>query len=187
MLRPAAYDGSRMILRPALPADAPALARLGADSFCAAFAHLYRAEDLSAFLSEAYTVEAVAGEIADPGCIYQLAVADDALAGYCKLRFPGHYAEHSDAVRPLTLGQLYTDPARTGQGIGALLMDWTLEQARQRGCDAINLSVWAGNHGAQRFYQRYGFAKIADITFRVGQQLDEEFLYELRLQPGAEQ
>ena len=31
------------------------------------------------------------------------------------------------------------------------------------------------------FYQRYGFAKIADITFQVGEQLDPEFLYELRL------
>ena len=32
-----------------------------------------------------------------------------------------------------------------------------------------------------------GFAKIADITFRVGQQLDEEFLYELRLGEGTPQ
>ncbi|MFM5953915.1 MAG: GNAT family N-acetyltransferase, partial [Novosphingobium sp.] len=27
------------------------------------------------------------------------------------------------------------------------------------------------------FYARYGFAKVADITFRVGEQLDEEFLF----------
>ena len=176
-----------MILRPARPDDAAALARFGADSFCAAFAHLYRPEDLAAFLAESYSLEAVAREIAAPECIHQLAVEGEALAGYCKLWFPAHYTEHSDAQRPLTLGQLYTDPARTGQGIGALLMDWALEQAAALGCDAINLSVWAGNFGAQRFYQRYGFAKIADITFRVGQQLDEEFLYELRLGEGTPQ
>lgn len=173
-----------MILRSAQSADAPALARFGADTFCAAFGHLYREEDLSAFLRECYAVDAVADEIAGSACIHQLAMDGDTLAGYCKLWFPAHFTEYSDAARPLTLGQLYTDPARTGQGIGALLMDWTLEQAHTLGCDAINLSVWAGNHGAQRFYERYGFTKIADITFRVGQQLDEEFLYELRLQPG---
>lgn len=173
-----------MILRPARPDDAPALARFGIDTFCAAFAHLYRQEDLAAFLEESYSVEAVAEEIAAPGCIHQLAIAGDSLTGFCKLWFPAHYAEHSDAIRPLTLGQLYIDPARTGQGIGALLMAWALAHARALECDAINLSVWAGNHGAQRFYQRYGFTRIADITFRVGQQLDEEFLYELRLQAG---
>lgn len=170
-----------MILRPAEADDAPALARFGAASFCAAFEGLYRPEDLAAFLAEAYAPGVVAAEIASPDCIHQLAVDGDVLAGYCKLWFPAHYTGHSDAERPITLGQLYTDPARTGQGIGALLMDWTMAQAQARGCDAINLSVWAGNHGAQRFYQRYGFVKIADITFRVGQQLDEEFLMELRL------
>ncbi|MBU2588442.1 MAG: GNAT family N-acetyltransferase, partial [Alphaproteobacteria bacterium] len=58
---------------------------------------------------------------------------------------------------------------------------WALDQAHAGGHDAVLLSVYSENYGAQRFYQRYGFAKIADITFRVGTQLDAEFLYELRL------
>ena len=69
----------------------------------------------------------------------------------------------------------------TGAGIGAQLMDWALGVARERGHDAVLLSVYSENFGAQRFYQRYGFGKIADITFPVGEQLDEEFLYELKL------
>ena len=43
------------------------------------------------------------------------------------------------------------------------------------------LSVYSENFGAQRFYQRYGFAKIADITFKVGDHYDPEYLYELKL------
>ena len=42
--------------------------------------------------------------------------------------------------------------------------------------DEVQLSVWSGNHGAQRFYARYGFEKIADVTFKVGEQIDDEFL-----------
>lgn len=171
-----------MILRPAVPEDATPLARLGRESFCAAFEHLYKPDDLAAFLQQVYSPEAVAGEIADPAMTHRLAVDDDgALAGFVKLNQPGWYAEYSDARRPISLGQLYTDPARTGQGIGALLMEWALAEARGRGCDAIQLSVWSENYGAQRFYQRYGFGKIADIDFWVGSQRDEEFLYELRL------
>lgn len=174
-----------MILRPACPEDIPALAALGRDSFVAAFGHLYRGEDLSAFLVQCYAENAVAQEVADPAHRHCLAVeADGSLAGFCKLRFPSGYAEHSDAVRPVALQQLYTDPARTGQGVGARLMDWALAEARSLGADAVQLSVWAENFAAQRFYARYGFGKIADIDFYVGSQRDEEFLFELRLGRG---
>ncbi|GGD58528.1 GNAT family N-acetyltransferase [Erythrobacter arachoides] len=172
-----------MILRPALLADAEPLARLGRISFCAAFAHLYRPQDLAAFLEEVYSVDAVATEIADPTITHRLVEDDDGgpLTGFIKMRSPSWYADHSDAARPIALGQLYTDPARTGEGIGAALMDWALDFARSGGHDAVQLSVWAENHAAQRFYARYGFIKIADIHFPVGEQLDEEFLLELRI------
>lgn len=170
-------------MRPALDADAPALARLGRESFCAAFAHLYRPEDLAAFLAQAYAPGVVASEIADPACNHCLAqdAPGEALSGFVKLRNPSPYGAHSDAAKPLGLGQLYTDPARTGEGIGAALMEWALGQARDGGHDAIQLSVWSENYGAQRFYARYGFQKIADIEFWVGQHCDHEFLYQLRL------
>ena len=173
-----------MILRPASLADAEPLARLGRESFCAAFEHLYRPQDLAAFLHDVYSVDAVAGEIADPTITHRLAQdeAGGPLTGFVKMRAPSWYAEHSDAARPIALGQLYTDPARTGEGIGAALMDWALGHARDGGHDAVQLSVWAENFAAQRFYARYGFAKIADIHFPVGDQLDEEFLLELRLE-----
>ena len=170
-----------MILRDATLDDTAALAELGRMSFCATFEHLYRPEDLNAFLEQVYSHEAVAEEIEGPECIHRLAFDGDNLIGFCKLRVPSWYADDSDAANPIALGQLYTDPARTGEGIGAKLMDWAIERARAGGHDAIQLSVYAENFGAQRFYQRYGFAKIADITFEVGEQIDPEFLYELRL------
>ena len=172
-----------MILRPVSLSDAPALARLGRDSFCAKFAHLYRPQDLEAFLEEVYSEEAIAQEIADPALTYRVSQdsADGPLTAFAKLRDPSPYTEHSDAARPIALGQLYTDPVRTGEGLGAALMEWVLAEAHGRGCDAIQLSVYADNPGAQRFYARYGFAKIADIFFMVGTHRDDEFLLELRL------
>lgn len=170
-----------MILRPAILADVPALSALGRDSFCAAFAHLYRAEDLAAFTEQAYCEQAVAQEIAAPRYIHQLAEDDGSLIGYCKMAMPSAYADYSEALNPIALGQLYTAPGMTGSGIGAALMDWALEEARRRSADAVQLSVWSENYGAQKFYQRYGFTKIADIDFWVGNHRDDEFLYELKL------
>lgn len=170
-----------MILRPATADDAPALGLLGRTSFCAAFEHLYQPDDLQKFLRQTYSAEAIAAEIAAPDINYRVAEDASGLIGYCKLRTISNYASHSDAKNPAELCQLYTDPAKTGSGIGAALMEWALAEARERGADAIQLSVYAENFGGQRFYQRYGFAKIADVGFWVGDQCDPEFLYELRL------
>ncbi|WP_073973874.1 GNAT family N-acetyltransferase [Erythrobacter donghaensis] len=169
-----------MIYRPATLADAPALARLGAETFVAAFGDLYTPEDLATFLAEVHNPEAVAGEIAGGSCTHRLVEDDGQLVAFCKLRYPTKFGGYTEARDPIELGQLYALPTHTGHGIGAALMDWAIAHAREHGNDAILLSVYAENFGAQRFYQRYGFAKIADITFKVGEQLDPEFLYELR-------
>lgn len=169
-------------LRAPVAADAPALAALGRDSFSAAFAHLYAPEDLATFLGEVHDEAAVARRIASPNRVYRLAEdADGALAGYCQLVLRDSFEPVSTALRPVTLSQLYCAGSATGSGLGAALMDWALAEARARGADEIRLSVWAGNHGAQRFYARHGFEKIADIGFWVGRQRDDEFLYALAL------
>jgi ribosomal protein S18 acetylase RimI-like enzyme len=170
-----------MIYRSATPDDAPALAELGAETFVAAFGHLYRPEDLEAFLAEVHNPEAVGGEIAGDECTHCLVEDAGRLVAFCKLRYPTKFGEYSDAANPIELGQLYALPTHTGHGIGAKLMEWAIDHARDGGHDAILLSVYADNFGAQRFYQRYGFAKIADITFKVGDHIDPEYLYELTL------
>ena len=170
-----------MILREACAQDAAELAQFGEHSFAAAFGHLYTEQDLAAFNSQTFAVESVREEIAGPDCTHRIAELDGRIIGYCKMRHPSKLASHSKARNPMEMGQLYTDPAMTGQGIGAALMEWALDLARRNGHDAILLSVWSGNCGAQKFYERYGFARIADITFQVGEQVDDEFLYELKL------
>ena len=168
-------------LRPASPADITALSQLGNDSFIAKFGHLYRAEDLAAFLAEAYSPDAIKAELGNPDRLYCLAEVEEKLAGYCKLSLACGFPEHSRGTMTIELKQLYTDPDCTGQGIGAELMDWAFAEARARSADEMQLSVWSGNDGAQRFYARYGFVKVADVHFWVGAQRDDEFLFSLLL------
>ncbi len=170
-----------MIYRPATLEDAPALARLGAETFVAAFGELYTPHDLESFLAEVHNPEAVGGEIAGDECTHRLVEDDGKLVAFCKLRYPTKFGSYTEATNPIELGQLYALPGYTGHGIGAQLMDWALSHARAQGNDAVLLSVYAENFGAQRFYQRHGFAKIADITFKVGDHYDPEYLYELNL------
>jgi len=168
---------ANLSLRPARPADAPALSRLAIDSFVAKFGDMYRPEDLAAFLDSTHSEDVVVREIANPLNRYCLADVDGELAGYCKLSLACGWPEHARGRATIELKQLYTAAGMTGMGIGASLMDWAMAESRMQGADEIQLSVWSGNEGAQRFYARYGFAKVADTTFTVGEQVDEEFLF----------
>jgi len=163
--------------RPASADDIAALARLGEESFVAKFGHLYRQQDLDVFLDEAFSPRAIAAEMANPARLYRLAEVDGNLAGYCKLGLVCGFPEHAQGSRTIELKQLYTAPGMTGHGIGTQLLNWAIELARERGYDEMQLSVWSENHDAQRFYARHGFAKVADVTFRVGEHIDEEFLF----------
>ena len=51
-------------------------------------------------------------------------------------------------------------------------MAWLLRDGPRR----LWVGVWSENHGAQRFYQRYGFAKAGEYLFPVGSQRDLEFV-----------
>ena len=164
-------------LRPAGAADLPALSALATASFIAKFGPLYSPADLATFLAESLSEAAVRAELANPDRIYRLAEADGHLFGYAKIALTCGFPDHARGSRVMELKQLYTAPEATGLGIGGALMDWAMGEFTARGADEVQLSVYAGNDGAHRFYQRYGFAKVADITFKVGEQLDPEFLF----------
>lgn len=165
-----------LTLRAPTPADVPVLSALGIASFVHKFGQLYRPQDLIPFLLETHSESALANEIANPARLYRLAEREGTLVGWCKLSLTCGFPEHARGRRAMELKQLYTAPNASGGGIGAALMDWALPALAAHGADEVQLSVWSQNEGAQRFYARYGFEKVADVSFRVGEQLDDEFL-----------
>ena len=176
MTKPAIANAN-LILRQACEADITALSRLATDSFVAKFGHLYSQANLDAFLAESLSEAALAAELANPARVYRLAERDGKLVGYCKIGLTCGFPEHARGTRVMELKQLYTAADATGGGIGKALMDWAMEQFAAHGADEAQISVYAYNDGAHRFYRRYGFDKVADITFRVGDHIDPEFLF----------
>ena len=76
----------------------------------------------------------------------------------------------------LMLYQLYVKPDFHGSGIAQALMEWTIEEARQRGAPALYLTVFVDNDRARRFYDRYGFKAVGRYDFMVGSQADEDIV-----------
>jgi len=58
------------------------------------------------------------------------------------------------------LGNLAVAPGCRRRGLGKRLLDWALEEARERGTERIFLEVRVSNRAAQRLYERYGFVQV---------------------------
>jgi GNAT superfamily N-acetyltransferase len=164
--------------RAAVPDDAGAIDAVFRESFTHTFGHLYAAEDLAAFLA-GFTVEGWRTEIADPRFAFRLAEEDGTMAGYVKL---GPTSLPHVAPGPaIELRQFYLLGPWQGRGAAAVLMEWALEEAQQRGAEAIYLSVFIDNHRARRFYERYGFTYLGPYKFMVGNHADEDQVLRLSL------
>jgi GNAT superfamily N-acetyltransferase len=61
-------------------------------------------------------------------------------------------------VRVATLQSLYVLGAHRGGGVGARLVNEFRQWARGRDSDRLEVTAYAGNDGALRFYRRHGFA-----------------------------
>lgn len=162
-------------LRRALPADASALATLGTRTFVESFGSMYPAEDLQAFLAQAHTPDRYTRLLADPACALWLAEADGtpigyALAGPCSLPHAGVAPADGELKR------LYVLACAQGGGIGARLFEEALAWLERDGPRTLWIGVWSQNQGAQRFYARYGFERVGEYDFIVGQQRDHEFI-----------
>ena len=44
-----------------------------------------------------------------------------------------------------------------GQGLGAAMFGWAIEEARRRGCALVQLTTGKSRAGAHRFYERLVF------------------------------
>ena len=111
-----------IIYRTAQTADAEALSALFSSTFTEIFGHLYRPEDLAAFLSEQEPPHWVR-QITDPAFAIRVAECDGHRVGYLKL---GPLKLPVDAPKPsMELHQLYLVDSARGAGVAADLIHWS--------------------------------------------------------------
>ncbi len=163
-------------IRRAAPADAAELATISAATFVETFGHLYPPEDLREFLARTCTPQACRLTLEDPDSGVWLATlatgetAGFACAGPCKL--PVKDLEPAAGE----LKQLYVLARYHNLRLGTQLLNTSLDWLRAKGRVPLYVGVWSENSGAQRLYERHGFAKVGEYGFPVGKTIDREFI-----------
>ena len=164
-------------LRPAIPGDEHALSLVAGAGFLETFAGVLSGEDIVAHVATKSAPAVFAGWIADPDSVVTLATHPDgdAPVGYAVLTSPNELGD--TRVGDIELRRIYTLLTTRGTGLGSALMHRAIADAQARGARRLVLGVFAGNHLARSFYERQGFAVVAERQFKVGATWHDDRVY----------
>jgi len=155
--------------------DAVLIADISRQTFYDSFAAENTKEDMDKFLTQQFTRGKLILEVGAAENTFLLAYLDKEVAGYVKLR---------ESKSPKTLGtenaleiaRLYSMTHMIGKGVGKILMQASIDIARQKGKDAAWLGVWEKNLRAIDFYTKWGFQKFDETYFLLGDDLQRDWL-----------
>ena len=154
-------------IRPATPADLPAIGRLGA-----LLIRMHHELDPARFLAAASPTEAgyaafLGKQLAIADVVLLVAEQDGEVVGYTYARVEG---TDWDSLRGPAgiVHDIMIDPALRGQGVGRMLLDATLSALASRGAPRVLLSAAERNDAAQHFFERAGFRRtMVEMTREV--------------------
>ncbi|HEX4846430.1 MAG TPA: GNAT family N-acetyltransferase [Geothrix sp.] len=164
-----------LAIRPATLEDAALLADLGARTFRETFEAISSAQDMDAFLAQAYGEAIQRAELADPSRPARVLEIEGVPSGFLQLRL-GHREPGVPGERPVELQRIYLLRAAQGSGGGAALMAEAVDLAVAWGADILWLGVWENNHRALAFYARSGFREVGEHIFKIGEQVDRDLI-----------
>jgi ribosomal protein S18 acetylase RimI-like enzyme len=146
------------IIRPAVPADAPTLGKLGVQLM-----GLHHDFDPQRFIAPEADAEQGYGvflksQIKEPDVIVLVAERSGVVIGYAYAAVEGwdYMALRGPAG---VLHDLVVHPDERGQGIGQMLLDAALNALKARGAPRVVLSTANRNEAAQRLFARAGFRR----------------------------
>ena len=115
------------------------------------------------------------------GAVHVVAVADDAVVGWCDLR-----PKTTPTLRHTAVLGMGIVAAYRGRGIGGRLLAATLELALARGIRRSELIVRADNAAAIALYRRFGFVDEGTCrNYMRVDDVDHDALLMARLDPGT--
>ena len=170
---------NQIIIRDAETRDLSALSefsrRTFTETFIDGFKVPYPPEDLATFYQGSFGEAALAKRLAEPNCVFWIAERDGEILALCHLGPNG--LPHPDAKDgEYELRRLYVSKNAQGLGLGTTLMKQALEWMQARTSGALWIGVWSGNEKAQKLYNAYGFEKVGEYQYPVGNWMDDEFI-----------
>ncbi len=167
-------------IREATKEDGVLIADISRQTFYATFAADNTKEDMEKFMREQFTRGKLILEVGRPGNYFFIAHLNNEVAGYLKLR-EGKDPETLNNQPSLEIARLYAMPNMIGKGVGKLLMQKSIDVAKEKNKEIVWLGVWEKNQRAIDFYQKWGFEKFDVQDFLLGDDVQKDWLMKKKL------
>ena len=156
-----------VLFRRCTEADLDVLRELSIRTFYETFAHMNSAEEISAYLEDAFAAETLRNELNCQTSGFYFLYVDGTLAGYLKWNEAPSQTDLNDPAS-LEIQRIYVSKEFQGSGLGTYLIDQAVRIAVEKKKEFIWLGVWEKNEKAIRFYKKNGFYKAGTHAFFVG-------------------
>lgn len=147
--------------------DVKTLQELSITTFTDTFAEGNTAENMAAYLSEAYTIEKLTNELNNPESTFYFVYFKEQLAGYLKLNV-GTAQTEKILDNGLEVERIYILSQFKRHGLGRFLIETAIDMAQKQEKEIIWLGVWDQNPKARAFYESLGFEYFSAHTFVMG-------------------
>ena len=160
---------NKILIRKATLQDAKALALLGAQSFYESYRYPHNPQDMDAYLKKHFHQEGITKDILNKDIACLVATVNEDIVGFTKLITKGKSPRFDRKLKLIEMKRLYVRRDMIGKKIGLTLMEAALDFSHKENADVIWLSVWENNDKAISFYEKFGFAKLGEGTFSLGE------------------
>ena len=141
--------------------ELPIVQRIANETWPDTFGSILSKAQIVYMIDQMYNLDSLAEQIHKKGHVFLLAKMGAEHVGYVSYEL-----NHKSAAKT-KIHKLYLLPSAQGQGIGKQLIWAVADIAKRNGSHALSLNVNRHNPAVQ-FYQKMGFAKIAEEKIPIG-------------------
>lgn len=175
-----------IVLRLAHLDDLNRIRRISTDTFMETFADQNSSADMADYVATSFAPAVLAEEINNPCSSFFLLLLDGELAGYLKVNVGSAQTEDlgPDAME---VERIYTLTKFKRRGLGTLMIQRAIDEARRKDLNKLWLGVWEHNISAQVFYEHLGFRTTGSHVFTLGGEDQTDLIMELSLKTAVQE
>ena len=158
--------------------DLPLLQAISRNTFIETFADENTEDNMNQYLSDSFSDERLTIELVNANSEFYFAEVEGQPAGYLKVNFGDAQTDIRDK-NALELERIYVLKEFLGKRVGQILLDKTLQIARDAKVDFVWLGVWEHNHRAKKFYTKNGFVEFGRHNFWLGSDKQTDLIMRL--------
>lgn len=149
--------------------------QIGKTTFEETFSPFNTIENMLSYLENEFSTEKLTEELLEPNSEFYIVSENEKVIGYLKVNI-GTAQTEFNAANSLEIERIYVLKAYHGKKVGQLLYAQAEEIARKKQVDFIWLGVWEKNERAIQFYKKFGFEIIDQHIFKLGTDLQTDFI-----------